>query len=358
MTLPSATTRPGQRPPVPDPRRTSRRAIAPRRRLRRVRRAALRRRLAGAAPRPGRRRAARTLDLRRGARPAGRPEPACTSTSSSPTTARCEATAARPSPARHRPPRVTTLDDGRCARRPRLVGRAGARPAGRPVAGSRRHGTSRSGTRSGCGSRSSCRACATAHSRANLVVAHHSPRPVRASPGSPGSRGLPLLVWTVDTEPLAALLDPLRAGLAGDHEQPRPSPCVCDGLTEFGHEVRNPRRARPRRPGRALPGRDHLAPSRRGGTGRHDPRRTAGGEAHRSRGPLRARVLRLLLPDRLRRVVDRARLRLLRASTCASTAARSARTRRPTTSPTCARTSPTSTRPSSGSPSATATTTS
>ena len=70
--------------------------------------------------------------------------------------------------------------------------------------------------------------------------------------------------------------------------------------------------------------------------------------AHGPGGAARARVRRLLLPDRVRRVVERRAATTSTRSTCASTAARCASTRPPTTSTTCATTSPRSTRPGRG----------
>ena len=112
---------------------------------------------------------------------------------------------------------------------------------------------------------------------------------------------------------------------------------------------------RDRRAGRALPGRDHRAARRRRGPGRRHADQSWRCRADDEGGAARARVRRLLLPDPVRRVVDETRLRLLRGDLRKRRPLDPARTRRPTTSRTSARTSPTSTPPGPVSRSATAT---
>ena len=191
---------------------------------------------------------------------------------------------------------------------------------------------------------------------ANLVVAHHWLARLRVRRFARRHR-LPLLVWTVDTpRSLAYWMRPGRAWLVTTNE---PEVALAPaGLTEFGHDQRSLRRARPRRPGRALPGRDHRAAARRGGPGRRDPRRTPRGGS-RPGGPCCTCTASATTSSRPSTPSGGTSAATTSTpSTCASTAARCGRTRRPTTSPTCASTSPSSTRRCTASSSATATTTS
>ncbi|CAA9346128.1 MAG: Lysophospholipase, partial [uncultured Nocardioidaceae bacterium] len=71
-------------------------------------------------------------------------------------------------------------------------------------------------------------------------------------------------------------------------------------------------RIRRRHPRGAVPRRDPRAAGRRGGRGRRDAGEPAGRRPHRQGGAARPRVLRLLLPDRGRRLLGRAGIRLLR----------------------------------------------
>ena len=87
--------------------------------------------------------------------------------------------------------------------------------------------------------------------------------------------------------------------------------------------------------GRAVRRRDARARARREGAVEATSCAGRSRRAHRPGGALRARLRRLLLPDRVRRVVDRAAATTSTRSTCASTAARCGSTRPPTTSTTC-----------------------
>ncbi len=178
----------------------------------------------------------------------------------------------------------------------------------------------------------------------------------RASPAGTGCR-----CWCGPSTPPGSLqlLDAPRPGLAGDHERARASPSASAGLTDFGHDQRSLRRARPRRPGRALPGRDDHAAARRRGPGRRHPRRTPGGAADRTKAVLHVHgFCDYFFQTDVRRVVERARLRLLRPRPAQVRPLAAAAPDAELSSPTCASTSPRSTRRSTGSPSATGTTTS